>query len=60
MDKRILAIAISAAMHSPPECNAEEIKLERVGLEVGSMKQNMSFYQSKTHRKKKGGRVNFK
>ncbi len=60
MDRKILAIAISAAMHAPPADCDEAIKTERVGLNSDGMKANMSFYQSKTHHKKKNNKVNFR
>lgn len=57
MYKNIIVMSIASAS-VPPWVDVPDANLEKG--KVDNMKPNMSFYQSRMHRTKKGGKVNFK
>jgi len=60
VDRKIIAMAIASnSLSNAIEACEPELNC-RDDVEIDSMKPNMNFYQTKMHRRKKGGKVNFR
>jgi len=65
MNKRLIAIAVACSMGTRSQAiaaaKASEPELSCCSDEqVDELKPNMNFYQTKMHRRKKGGKVSFR